>query len=247
MSEHEQTHPPPLTLPMRMSDEINEIAAALSACQGELHNPTANVQSGASYKYAGLDQILDVVRPLRKKYGLSMFQTPEIHGDKTILASMLMHKSGQYLTGLIEITGEDTRGKSSDQAMGSSISYMRKYCELAAMGLFPQGEDKDGSSSAAPAAAVQQVPTMAAVLERTVQKFVEKFGDPATAYLLAQVTEQGLDADEQFKDMAPTSQAGLYISIIEQGQLWNSIGPPTTEAAEQMELNGNGETKEVSA
>ena len=243
----EQTPPPPVTQPLRMSDEINEIAAPQSACQGELHNPTANVQSGASYKYAGLDQILDVVRPLRKKYGLSMFQTPEIHGDRTVLASMLMHKSGQYLVGLIEITGEDTRGKSSDQAMGSSISYMRKYCELAAMGLFPQGEDKDGSSSAAPAAAVQQVPTMAAVLERTCQKFVERFGDAAEAYLMAEVTEQGHDLEELTK-MAPSSQAGLYISILEQGQLWANIGPPTTDQpAEQLELNGNGENKEVSA
>jgi len=235
----EMTHPPPLTLPMRMSSELNEIAAALSACQGELHNPTANVQSGASYKYAGLDQILDVVRPLRKKHGLSMFQAPEIHGDRTVLASMLMHSSGQYICGLIEITGDDTRGKSSDQAMGSSISYMRKYCELAAMGLFPQGEDKDGAvNAAAAAAAVQAVPTIQAVTARAVEKFIEKFGPPAKAY----IAEQGVKLDE-IGTLKNVEQAELYAAIVQQGQFWTNVGPPTDEPEQpaQLELNGDKE------
>lgn len=221
----EVIQPPPLTLPMRMSSELNELATALSTCQGELVNPTANVQSGANYKYAGLDQILDVVRPLRKKHGLSMFQAPEIHGDRTVLASMLMHKSGQYLCGLIEITGDDTRGKSSDQAIGSSISYMRKYCELAAMGLFPQGEDKDGVASAAATTAVQQsVPTMLAVVERAAERFVEAYGDHAEGF----IAEQGVKLDE-LKDLGPVVQAEFYAAIVAQGLHWADMGPDVPE------------------
>ena len=62
---------------MKTSNEINEIATALAAAQGEIENPTKNADNPFfKSKYADLAEVLGVVRPVFAKQQLSVVQMP---------------------------------------------------------------------------------------------------------------------------------------------------------------------------
>ncbi len=127
---------------------INEIAEALAKAQAEMTNPpktkSANVKSktGASYKYqyADLAEIIEHVRPVLAKHELAYTQTIDT-GEKTILITRLMHKSGQVLQSTYPLpTG------AAAQEMGSAITYARRYSLCAILGIAAE-EDDDGQKA----------------------------------------------------------------------------------------------------
>ena len=56
---------------MNKSDSIGALATALSKVQGEIQDATKDTQA-YNYKYANLGQILNIIRPLFSKNGLSV-------------------------------------------------------------------------------------------------------------------------------------------------------------------------------
>lgn len=135
------------------SDAINELATALSLVQGELQdvrkdNAVTDYSGKAKYKYADLGQVLAEVRPLLAKHGLSICQMPGRLVDGEIpLETMLMHSSGQWISTIssaaIEqvFTKEGKAVTTQAQAVGSVISYLRRYCISAMVGLAQIDDD----------------------------------------------------------------------------------------------------------
>jgi len=130
------------------SDQINELAAALSAFQGEITNPAFSrtvTVSGAkgSYKfsYAELSEILKLVRPLLSKHGLSLVQSTSGDGVSVTVTTTLLHKSGQYLESAVPCGRPEKM-----QELGSAISYLRRYSITGILGI--AGEEDDDANSA---------------------------------------------------------------------------------------------------
>lgn len=152
-----------------MSADIGELAAALAAFQGECpkieKECTVRVatRSGGSYsfQYASLDNILDKVRPILAKNGLSITQLTDSSGS---LTTLLLHKSGQYIGSNIKITGAKLRdsGAGSDgtspQEYGSAITYMRRYSVTSLLGLSTE-DDEDGNLASGNTAEKYTAPT----------------------------------------------------------------------------------------
>jgi hypothetical protein len=113
--------------------------AALAKFQAELPYIEADETADAgtySYKYADLAQVSSKVLPLLGKHGLAFTAFPTINAaGKFVLRYELLHASGEHKEGEYPITGGNA------QAIGSSITYARRYCLSAVTGVAPADDD----------------------------------------------------------------------------------------------------------
>lgn len=141
---------------MRFSENLSNIAAALSKVQAEIKNPIKNQENKGVQgkpKYANLeDTLAEYVRPILTKYGMSVFQ-PLKSDDKgrVGVCTVLMHESGEYIEGdyvycdvVIPISREGKKILTEGQATGVCITYLRRYSLNAALGINGD-KDTDGS------------------------------------------------------------------------------------------------------
>lgn len=125
---------------MNKSEVINELAASLSKLQGEISDVFKD-KKGYGYNYADLSSILEEARPLLAKHGLSIAQLPASAHDKVVLETLLMHSSGQWVSSTIEMGVERGKGMSLAQAVGSVITYARRYALAAMLGISQTDDD----------------------------------------------------------------------------------------------------------
>ena len=138
---------------MKTSESINELASALSKFQGEVTNPknTANNPQFQS-KYAPLQDILSLTRPILSKQGLSVLQSTTGDLENVTISTMLLHSSGQFMeTESFTLKGEQTaRGGAkvlNVQGAGSMITYIRRYQLTAILGLASEDDDDGNHAS----------------------------------------------------------------------------------------------------
>lgn len=129
---------------MQLSNETNELFAAFSMFQGELDNASKG-KSGHGYKYADLAECINTAKPFLAKNGLAVTQLLGTNEEgKTILTTMLTHKSGQYMSEtlvLVEAKLQGGGGKNPVQELGSAITYQRRYSYASIIGLAQEDDD----------------------------------------------------------------------------------------------------------
>lgn len=101
-----------------------------------------------SYKYAGLNDVNEVLLPALAAVGLAFTARPTIDGDRFVLAYALHHTSGQELAGVYPLPDP---ARATPQQIGSAITYARRYCILAVTGLAPDPDDDGQAANHAPA------------------------------------------------------------------------------------------------
>lgn len=124
-----------------MSDEIDKLAAALAAAQGEMLSANKATKGNFGH-YADLDACWAAARGPLSKNGLSVTQWPTTDGARVTITTMLLHASGQYLQGSVTLKARDD----SPQAVGSAVTYGKRYGFSAAIGLTADKDD-DGQAS----------------------------------------------------------------------------------------------------
>jgi hypothetical protein len=119
----------------------NELYKALSQCQAQLEG--AKKDSANPFfksKYADLESVWSVCRKPLSDNGLSIIQLVSSDSGTYTLRTILAHSSGQSI-------GSDCIlpiAKPNDpQALGSSISYMRRYCLAAMVGVYQSDDDAE--------------------------------------------------------------------------------------------------------
>lgn len=136
---------------MEQSNEINELAAALSKAQAvvegakkDSENP-AFKQGGKVNKYADLGSVWDACRAALTDNGLGIVQAPGFTVDGVMhMTTMLTHSSGQWVRQEMSVP----LSKVDAQGAGSALTYMRRYALAAFVGVAP--EDDDGNAAARP-------------------------------------------------------------------------------------------------
>ena len=140
--------------------ETASLAAALAELQAKLpdvkKSQTATVISertgkSYSYKYAGMASVAKELMSLLASVGLSFTSRPTlVHGERGsrfVLAYSLLHVTGQSLDGEYPLPDPDQK---TPQAVGSAITYARRYVLTAITGMVAE-EDDDGHAAAAAA------------------------------------------------------------------------------------------------
>lgn len=135
---------------MNKSEQVNELAAALSKTQAALNRAKESATNPfLKNSYADLGDIWDAARAPMTENGLSVAQFPTSTAEAIGLTTVLMHASGQWLEDTVYLPLSDERGKSQAQVAGSIISYLRRYGLSAVLGIVT-GEDDDGNAGRDP-------------------------------------------------------------------------------------------------
>jgi hypothetical protein len=113
-----------------------ELYKALAAFQQKV--PTIHkAKEGYGYSYAELSTILEIINPIMAEFGLGFTQL--LNGDN--LKTIVFHaESGQSIESETQIPKVSLKGMNDYQAFGSGITYFRRYCLSAILGLVT---DKD--------------------------------------------------------------------------------------------------------
>ena len=120
-----------------MKNLFKSLAAFQQECP-TIHKGT----QGYGYSYADLPAIFNVINPLLKKHGLGF--TQELDGD-ALVTTIFHAESGEFRSSTANlIQGVQLKGMNDFQVFGSNLTYMRRYCISAALGLVT---DKDVDAS----------------------------------------------------------------------------------------------------
>lgn len=133
---------------VRQTEQVNDLMVAFAEAQAEFpviaKSKTAVIEKGATrytYKYADLADVQRNINPVLKKHGLAFMTIPT--GGR--LVGRLVHAStGQYVEGDLGIIAPGE--KTNVQALGSALTYERRYIMAAMLGL-SLDEDDDGSAA----------------------------------------------------------------------------------------------------
>lgn len=127
---------------MRTSESIKNIAKALAQFQAEVKNPS-NTEMNPFFKskYAPLNDILNLARPLLSKNGLSVLQSPSGDGQNVTVTTLITHESGEWIESDPLTLKAD---KATAQGAGSAITYARRYALSAMLGISSEDDD-DGN------------------------------------------------------------------------------------------------------
>ncbi len=141
---------------MAKSEELIELAVALSLAQGKME--TAKKESRNPFYtsvYADLASVWEACRGPLSDNGLSVIQTVKNgEGNKITITTMLLHKSGQWVDSELSLEPRPRKDKDTGelikndiQSIGSAITYGRRYCLAAMVGVCPDDDDDGNAAS----------------------------------------------------------------------------------------------------
>lgn len=123
---------------MQTSEAINELTSALAKAQGEI---TGALKESANpffkSRYADLASCWDACRGPLSRNSLAVFQAAETTEHGLVLTTTLAHGSGQWMRSSLGVTPKDD----TPQAMGSALTYARRYALTAMVGIAQVDDD----------------------------------------------------------------------------------------------------------
>lgn len=138
---------------MRFQAEI-AYNSAMRDAQAEIpHIPANKYNDHTKSKYADLDAIDTIIKPIYIKHGFSVsFDTRKMeNGDVKTMAYVRHtqgHKETHELHGALDMAGaKGNANKTGIQATGSTVSYLQRYLTKLIFNVVIIGEDKDGNAT----------------------------------------------------------------------------------------------------
>ena len=129
-----------------ITDTCTDLFTALIKAQSEMGSAVKDSKNPHfRSRYASLAAVIDAVIPVLNANGVGVLQLPSIEGSEVRLTTILMHSSGQRLSSTV---GAPLGKKQDAQAVGSAITYLRRYSLQSIMGL--PVEDDDGNAASRP-------------------------------------------------------------------------------------------------
>ncbi len=197
---------------MIKSESIAKLIPALIKAKAKFAPAVKNKKNDFfKSKYVPLDMVIEVTESALSSEGLAVVQTtlagPE---QESVLITSLIHESGEFIEGHYFLKSV----KDDPQGHGSAMTYGRRYCLMAILGIAPEDDDGNAASHAGnPAAAVTFAKTPAEKVAAKVAQAEAKLLTPdskpqinvddkqaaATAYKMLQQIEPELAAQIKHK------------------------------------------------
>lgn len=131
---------------MKHTEKISQIAAAMVAAQGEFPNVAKNANNPFyKSKYADIAAVIDALRPILAKHRIAFSQFPRFSDNMVHVNSVVLHESGEYISEELSTPIKDQ----TPQAVGSAVSYLRRYSLLSIFGLAAEDDDANFASGKA--------------------------------------------------------------------------------------------------
>lgn len=186
---------------IRTSESIDLLAAALAKAQPEFEGAEKNAANPhLKNRYANLTAVMEAVRPALARHGLCVIQGISTADNGVTVTTRLLHESGQWIESSLTLPAD----KMTAQAVGSAITYARRYGISALLGVTPDEDDDGHAASAAPPqrrpvpAAPRQAPAAGVISEAQRKRLFAIAGpfhkaDEIKAWLL---TEYGITSSK---------------------------------------------------
>lgn len=174
---------------MAMHERMQAVSAsaafntAMAEMQCELPSIAERGKGHGTVRYATLEDINDVIKPIMQKYGFAVSFKVEHAQAGISVTGILMHRQGHREQTTMLLPTDTSGSKNAVQAVGSSTSYGKRYVLCALLNISTRGEDDDGYA-ATPTATIteQQAKSVRALLDKckpeTQTGFTGIYGDP---------------------------------------------------------------------
>lgn len=131
---------------MRTSEKTDLLSAALVKIQFEMEPAEKNsLNPHFRSKFANLAAVWAAALPALHRHGVAVFQGGSTEEGQPVLVTRVMHSSGQWIEAFFPLVCEKPN---SPQAMGSAITYNKRYGLLAALGITTSDEVDDDAEGA---------------------------------------------------------------------------------------------------
>ena len=157
--------------------------AAMAEMQCELPSIAERGKGHGTVRYATLEDINDVIKPIMQKHGFAVSFKVEHAQAGISVTGILMHRQGHREQTTMLLPTDTSGSKNAVQAVGSSTSYGKRYVLCALLNISTRGEDDDGYA-ATPVASItdQQAKSIRAMMEKckpeTQAGFISIHGEP---------------------------------------------------------------------
>lgn len=123
---------------------MKELAKALTAVQAKIGSASkSSINPHFKSKYADLSEVWAAWQAVGPAHGLSITQTLRFADGHQLLVTTLLHESGESMTSEMLLTPT----KNDMQGMGSAITYARRYCMAAMVGIVQDDDDANAASA----------------------------------------------------------------------------------------------------
>lgn len=122
---------------------------AFSAMQAELpvieHDKVIDHSGRKIATYAKFETINEIVRPILQKHGFAISFHTSNPGGKLAVTVILTHKDGHSQETTLEVPLDTSGAKNATQAVGSTVSYGKRYALCCILNITTKGEDDDAA------------------------------------------------------------------------------------------------------
>ncbi len=160
--------------PIALTQQHADIYKALAVAQGDIQAADASSEADMGtykYRYADLAACLEVIRKPLSDNGLCLIQIPSLDGTEVHMQTVIGHESGQSISCTMSMQSE----KGSPQAIGATMTYLRRYSLCSMIGV-AQFDDDAASATKGPDEYDRMTPRD---IDEVLVKADELFGDDA--------------------------------------------------------------------
>lgn len=172
---------------MNKSESIANLAKALAAAQGDI-KPAIRDSKNPFFKstYADLASVFDACRMALADQGVAVVQGASAEGTRVTVTTMLVHESGEWMETALTALAKDE----GSQAIGSTITYLRRYSLAAMAGVATEDDDGERGEGRATETRKRGVEGVKQALKGTAAGAVlEASGEPQESPLASEVDE----------------------------------------------------------
>lgn len=128
-------------------------------------------RGGKASRYADLGAVWEAVKEPLRDNGFAVIQVPQFEGETMFLETILLHISGEKMTGRYPLRPS----KPDPQGFGSAITYARRYALSAMLGVVADDDD-DGNAASGVNGATNKIPTGKITVEQatTLRTLIER-------------------------------------------------------------------------
>lgn len=134
------------------SQTIGHLAAALAAAAPALREARKDrANSHLKSRYATLESYIEAVREPLAVQGVAVVQGVSADAGRVTVTTRLAHASGEWMSTSLSLPVPENKALTAVQALGSTITYGRRYTLAAICGLGAEERDEDdGEAERAP-------------------------------------------------------------------------------------------------
>ncbi len=131
---------------MEKTEQIIDLAKAIVKAQAVIQFATKDATNPYfKSNYADLTAVIDAVKKPLNDNGIAFLQAVNMDTDKPVVETILLHETGQYISSKTPVF---CTKPNDPQALGSGITYSKRYALQAILGL--PTEDDDGNAASKP-------------------------------------------------------------------------------------------------